>query len=172
MPFRVKFQIFEPGKVAPCFTSTDRKLANVEYRHRCNQQGCALTRMTYEIECIDLTQPEKYVWLVYGVRQAIKKYFTKGRKHDDLMASVALEKQLDDWNVRTRTYLNNHPNCQVDEKGKAFFLIVEAWRNKWHKYFACKKNNTEPQQILDQMKRECFDYEKQIDNYVNEVIGL
>ena len=94
MPFKVKFQIFEPGKLAPCFTTYDARLAHVEYRHLCNQKGCALTRMTTDIECIDLTRPEQYVFLVYRVRKAISRFYNDGRKPEDLQASLELERQL------------------------------------------------------------------------------
>lgn len=170
MPFRVYFSIFEPGKQAPCFQTSDAKLARVEFNDR--QSKAPLTRMTYTIELIDLTKSEKYVWLVYEVRKAIRKYYNEGRKHEDLLDSLEKEKELDKWNIRTRLYLTNHPNCQVDEKSKAFFLLVDAWREKWHKYFACKKAKSVEQAVLDQMKKECFDYERQIDKYVKQVIGL
>ena len=157
MPFKVFFQIYEPGKEGPCFTTTDAKLAKVEYNNRASKPGMALTRMTYTIQLEDLTKHEQYVWLVYQVRQAIRKFFDGGRNHDDLMASIALEKQLDQWNARTRTYLNNHPNAKVDE---------------WHKYFAVKKSKAESDAVIKEMKKECEDYEAQIDKYTKQVIGL
>lgn len=173
MPFKVKFQIFESGKQAPDFTTYDARLAKVEYRARCNKLGCALTRMTTDIECIDLTKPEKYVWLVYCVRKAIRKYYGEGRKHEDLMASLDLEKQLDNWNTRTRFHLETHPKCRPDdEKAFAFFQIVEKWRNAWHKYFAYKKQPDKDPAIEREMKKQCFDFEIEIDKYVNMVIGL
>lgn len=173
MPFKVKFQIFEQGKQAPCFTTFDHRQANAEYRHRCNQQGCALIRMTTDIECIDLTKPEQYVYLVYRVRKAIRKYYGNGRKREDLQASLDLEKQLDDWNTRTRYYLQTHPKCRPDdEKSFAFFQVVEEWRNLWHKYFAYKKRSDHDPAVEQQMRKQCFDFEKEIDKYINLVIGL
>lgn len=173
MPFKVKFSIFEPGKAAPVFTTYDAKLAHVEYRHRCNQMGCALTRMTTDIECIDLTKPEQYVWLVYRVRKAIQKYYGQGRKHEDLLASLDLEKQLDNWNTRTRFHLQTHPKCRPDdEKAFAFFEVVEEWRKLWHNYFAYKKRSDKDPAVEREMKKQCFDFEKAIDKYINETIGL
>ena len=173
MPFKVKFMIYEPGKQAPCYTTSDAALARVEYNAKVREQGMALSRYVFEITCEDLTKAEEYVWLVYQVRQAIHKYYNQGRKYADLQASLTLEKQLDDWNLRTRTYLNNHPKCQIgDEKAHSFFLLVEKWREKWHKFFACKKAKSEPEEILREMKRECTDYEKEIDMYVKKSIGL
>lgn len=173
MPFKVKFQIFESGKLAPCLTTYDSRLAHVEYRHMCNQKGCALTRMTTDIECIDLTKPEQYVWLVYRVRKAIQKYYGNGRKREDLDASLALEKELDNWNIRTRFHLQTHPKCKPDdEKAFAFFQVVEQWRNCWHKYFAYKKQADNDPAIEREIKKQCFDFEKQIDKYIKLVIGL
>ena len=170
MPFKVKFEIFAPGKDAADFTTYDCKLARVEYNDR--KTKAPWTKMLHTIECVELTKSEQYVWLVYQVRQAIRKYYNGGRHHTDLLASLAKEEELDKWNVRTRTYLNNHPKAQVDEKAHAFFVLVEAWRDKWHKFFASKKSGAVEQAVLDQMKKECFDYEKQIDKYVKKTIGL
>lgn len=173
MPFKVKFMIYEPGKEAPYYTTYDGKQARLEYNAKVKEQGMALSRYVYEITCEDLTKTEEYVWLVYQVRQAIHKYYHQGRKYADLQESLTLEKLLDDWNLRTRTYLNSHPNCQIgDEKAHAFFLLVEKWREKWHRFFACKKAKSEPEEILREMKRECTDYEQQIDMYVKKAIGI
>ncbi len=173
MPFKVTFRIFEPGKQAPNFTTTDARLANVEYRDRCNKQGCALTRMTTDIECIDLTNPEQYVWLAYRVRKAIQKYFGCGRKKEDFDASMVLEKELDNWNTRTRYYLTTHPKYKPDDdKAFAFFQVVEEWRKLWHQYFAYKKRADKDPAVEQEMKKQCFDFEKQIDKYIKLVIGL
>ena len=173
MPFKVKFSIFEPGKQAPYFTTFDPRLAHAEYRDHCNKHGCALTRMTTDIECIDLTKPEQYVFLVYKVRKAIQKYYSCGRRREDLQASLTLEKQLDDWNTRTRYHLVTHPKCRPDdEKSFAFFEVVEEWRNVWHKYFAYKKQPDREPAVEREMKKQCFDFEKAIDNYITKTIGL
>ena len=170
MPFKITFSIYEGGKAAPCFTTTDKHYARVEYNERVKKDPW--TRLTFDIECIDLTQHEKYVWLVYRVRKAIHKFFNNGRSQEDMKASLKLEEELDQWNARTRMYLNGHPNAMIDEKAKAFFIIVEAWRVKWHKYFACKKNKAVEEAVIKEMKKECFDYEDKIDKYVKQVIGL
>ena len=173
MPFKVNFQIFEPGKLVPYLTTNDARQAHAAYREHCNKYGCALTRMTTEIECIDLTKPEQYVWLVYRVRKAIRKYYGEGRKHEDLMASLDLEKQLDNWNTRTRFHLQTHPKCKPDDpKAFAFFQVVEEWRNAWHKYFTYKNRADKDPDVEREIKKQCYDFEKEIDKYVNLVIGL
>lgn len=171
MPFVVHFKIFEPKKLAPIIQTTDRNYARVEYNALINKEPWS--RLEYTVQLVDLTKHEEYVWLVYRVRKAIHTFFNCGRKKEDWDASMALEKQLDQWNARTRFYLNTHPNCQIeDEKAHAFFLLVEKWRDRWHKYFAIKNAKSEPISVVNEMKKECFDYEKQIDKYVKQVIGL
>ena len=182
MPFKVKFQIFEPGKLVPYLTTNDARQAHAAYREHRNKYGCALTRMTTDIECIELTKPEQYVWLVYRVRQAIQKYYGNGRKREDLQVSLDLEKQLDDWNNRTRAYIDIHPGFQTvlsglpakSEKARhfAFFQVVEEWRKQWHKYFAYKKQPDKDQAVEREIKKQCFDFEKEIDKYIKLVIGL
>lgn len=170
---QVKYEIFCTQKTAPVFTSYDKLQAKVEFDEFIhNSKGDVYRLAQTPMPGEELTKPEEYVLLVYQVRKAIRKFFDGGRNHEDFLASLALEKQLDQWNVRTRTYLNNHPNAKADEKSKAFFLLVEKWRDKWHKYFATKKSKAEPEQVIREMKKECEDYEKQIDKYVKQVIGL
>lgn len=170
MPFKVKFEIYDNQHTAPVYKTYDRLMARVEYNDMFKKNPW--TRLQFTIELVDPTKHEEYVWLVYQVRKAIRKYYNGGRRREDLDDSLAKEAKLDQWNARTRIYLSNHPNAQVDEKGKAFFLLVDAWREKWHKFFACKKAHSVEKPVLDQMKKECKDYEKQIDKYVKQVIGL
>lgn len=170
MPFKVKFEIYDNQHTAPVFFTYDKLMARVEYNELSNKDPW--TRLQFTIELVDLTKHEEYVWLVYQVRKAIHKYYNNGRKYEDLQDSLGKEAKLDQWNTKTRIYLANHPNAQVDEKAKAFFLLVDAWREKWHKFFACKKAHSVDKPVLDQMKKECLDYEKQIDKYVKQVIGL
>lgn len=170
MPFKVKFFIYDNQHTAPVYTTYDKCMARVEYNDRSKKDPW--TRLDFTIELIDLTNHEKYVWLVYQVRKAIHKFFNCGRKKEDWDDSMAKEAKLDVWNAKTFIYLANHPKCQVGEKEKAFFILVYTWREKWHKFFASKQANAVDKAVLQQMKKECFDYEKQIDKYVKQTIGL
>ena len=171
MSFTVYFSIYEPNKQAPCFQTTDVKLAKVEFDDI--KKRMPLARMLYTIQLSDLTKSEEYVWLVYRVRQAIRKFFDEGRKKEDFTASMALEKELEEWNTRIRYYLQGHPKYRIDdEKAHAFFLLVESWREKWHRYFAYKKRKDADSAVVNQMKKECEDYEEKIDLYVKKSIGL
>lgn len=177
MPFVVTFKIYDPGKQAPKFQTRDRKLAYCQWR--ADQQKEPMVRMVPEVTCVGLTNSEKYVWLVYRVLKAIRKYYDeRGRvskeiSEENLKASLALEKELDNWNTRTRFYLQGHPKSTPDSKEAfAFFQLVEAWRKRWHEYFRYKKLKDKDPKWEKQLKQDCFDMEKEIKNYVRFVIGL
>ena len=159
--------------MAPCLTTFDRKYAYAEFKDRQGKPGMAMTRMTYDITCQDLTKSEEYVSLVYGVLQAIRRFFDCGRREEDKKTSLKLESQLDQWNARTRQYINSHPGYRPpDEKAFAFFVLVEAWRIKWHEYFSYKNRKDKDPLIEKQIKQACFDYEKEIKKYVKQTIGF
>lgn len=177
MPFKVKFKIYEPGKVAPCFETTDRKLAQVTWNDMKRKEP--LLRMVPEITCVGLTKSEEYVWLVYRVLKAIRKYYderghvTKEQSAENLRVSLALERELDNWNTRTRFYLEQHPNSTPDSKEAfAFFQVVEAWRKRWHEYFSYKKQKDKDPKWEKKLKDDCFDMEKEIKKYVRLAIGV
>lgn len=174
MPFTVTYRIYEMGKQAPCLTTQDRVLAHIQFNEMCRRQDKPLVRFVHIVEPVEpLTKPERYLYLVYQVRKAIRKYYGEGRKKEDLDASLALEKQLDDWNTRTRFHLQTHPKCKPDdEKAFAFFQVVEEWRTVWKKYFAYKKRADRDQAVEREMKKQCFDFEKLIDEYITKTIGI
>ena len=94
MPFKVRFDIYEPNKLAPCITTYDRKYAYAELNDLKGKPGMALTRMLHTVIPEELTKSEQYVYLVYQVRTLQRKYWNGGKQHDDLMASLAKEKEL------------------------------------------------------------------------------
>ena len=173
MPFKVTYNIMETGKQAPVFSTSDRALAYVEL-HECHRkQGFLGIGLVPEVTPDRLTKPEEYVWLVYRVRKAMRRYYDCGRTKEDLDASLALERQLDSWNARTRTYLMAHPKAaHGDESAFAFFQVVEEWRNCWHKYMACRKRMPKDDPVLREMKKQCFQMEGEIDKYIKLVIRL
>jgi len=177
MPFKVIYQIWEPGKLAPAFTTEDRTLAYIELSDR--QRKDALTRMDYDITPENLTKAEEYVWLVRRVLKAIRKYYderrtvSKEQSADNLRVSLALERELDNWNARTRCYLNSHPRSTPDDPGSfAFFQVVEEWRSCWHKYFAYKKTKDKDPNVEREMKKQCFQLEGEIKKYIRLVMKL
>ena len=143
------------------------------------RNGNTSVYMLADVTPVELTKQEEYVYLVYQVRNAIRRYYSRRGKvskeesNNDLHASLALEDQLDKWNARTRFYLNQHPKASHgDEKSFAFFEVVEEWRKCWHKYFAYKKLKEREPAVEQELKKQCFDFEKEIDKYVKLVIGL
>lgn len=179
MPFKVTYCIYD-GKAAPCFTAADRRVAYVEFQEQQRTKGYLNVRMTTDVKPDgSLSKQEEYLWLVYRVRQAIHRYYdrrgkvTKQESSDDLKVSLALEKELDMWNTRTRFYLQQHPMASHgDEKAFAFFEVVEEWRKCWHKYFSYKKLRDKDPNVEREMKKQCFDFEKAIDEYIKKTIGI
>lgn len=179
MPFKVKYQIYEVGKQEPSLTTYNKTEAYMELDEKKREVGYMNAIMDYEVIPDGLTKQEEYVWLVYRVRQAIYKYYaerkhvTKEKSNDNLKVSLALESELDKWNARTRFYLQGHPKASHgNEAAFAFFEVVEEWRKCWHKYFAYKRLKDKDESVEQEMKKQCFAYEKEIDKYVKLVIGL
>ena len=180
MPFKVRFNLYEPGKLAPCFVTYDRNLAHVTYNEML-RKGLALSRFVPEVFCEDPTKHERYVFLVYRTMIAIHRYFdnranlSKAENEANKKMSLALEGELDKWNQQTRAYLTAHPGMEAvraKDPSFAFFQLVERWRNVWHRYFAYKNQKNKDKSIEKEMRNQCFAYERQIDNYVNNFIGL
>lgn len=127
----------------------------------------------------NLTKREQYVWLVYRVLKAIRKYFdernrvSKAQSKVNWDVSLALEKELDQWNVRTRFYLQGHPKSTPDDPAAfAFFEVVELWREEWHKYFSYKNRKDKDPDVANEMYRKCTQMETEIKKYVRLVIGI
>ena len=178
MPFKVIYNVYESGKLY--YSGPDKQMALVYMNDIARQKGknAARLKKTAQPKGI-LSKQEEYLWLVYRVRQAIHHYYdrrgkvTKEESSDDLKVSLSLEKELDQWNARTRFYLEQHPNASHgDEKAFAFFEVVEEWRKCWHKYFAYKKLKDKDPNVEREMKKQCFDFEKAIDEYIKKTIGL
>ena len=174
MPFRVTFKIFEPGKGAPCYTTSDRRLAYIELNARRAQPGQALTYMTADVSLDPpSSRADDFLMLLYSVRMAMRKYYNGGRRHEDMLASLALESQLDKWIKRTRDFLTSHPGfTPADTKSHAFFLIVEEWRGAFldRKRYASRKNYDN--NVYREMTRKIREYEEKIDDYIRNTIGL
>ena len=173
MPFRVKFNIKEVGKTAPLYSTSDRMMAYTELHAIQEKRGFMGIGLVPDIATDSLTKPEQYVWLVHRVLNAIRRYYDGGRRKEDLEVSLALERELDNWNTRTRFYLQSHPKSTPDDpKAFAFFEVVEEWRKCWHQYFAYKKRRDKEETVEREMKKQCFQMEKEIRKYVNLVIGI
>ena len=96
MPFKVKFSIYEPGKIAPCLCTQDRRLAYIELNAMRSKPGMATTRMTAEVWGFEpMTKSERFALQLWEVRKAQHKYYNGGRRREDLLASIELESELD-----------------------------------------------------------------------------
>lgn len=180
MPFVVHFKIYEPGKDAPCFTTSDRKLAYVEWNARKSKYGGdPMVRIVPDVTYVAGNSQDEYVWLVYRVLKAIRKYYdernvvSKEISDENLRVSLALEKELDRKNASTRVYINQHPNMKPDnEAAFAFFEVVEAWRKRWHEYFIYKKQSDKDPNWEKKLRDDCFAMETEIKKYIRHIIGL
>lgn len=173
MPLQVNFSIWSPGKAAPDFNTNDRVMARIEYNERI-RNGKACCRLQQQVTSLQpLTKSEEYLYLVYEVRHLQQQYFNHGRDPEVFKSALAQEKRLDDWNTRTRFHLQGHPKYMPDdERAFNFFILVEKWREKWKEYFRYKKQRDVDPVVTKERSKECRQYEKQIDQYVRENIGL
>lgn len=174
MPFKVKFHIYNPGEQVPDFSTSDRKLAYVELNARRATSGKALTSMSAEVTPGEpLTKGERFAYQLWKIRQGMHKYYAGGRKHEDMLASMALEAKLDKQIRSARAFLDSHPGYPVkDQKSHIAFLIVEEWRNTWHDRKRYSQRQGYDYQVYREMTRKIRDYEAKIDSYIKEVIGL
>lgn len=172
MPFKVRFDIYDFKHKAPIYTTHDRTLARVEYNHLSSK---GLHRMISTVTPYDMNQQEAYLYHVYKVREAQKKYWRDGKQKDDLQTSLALESELDKWNAETRQRLNAIQQTgsiytPADTGAFQFFLQVEEWRKRWKEYFGAKKRNDH--EASAKLYTTCRDLEAKIDIYIKQKIGL
>lgn len=174
MPFKVKFSIYEPGKQAPCFSTQDRKLAYVELNAMRARQGMATTRMTADVEAVEpMTKAERFALQLWEIRKAQHKYYNGGRRQEDLLASIELERALDKKIAADRKFMDAHPGRRIkNQKAYAFFLVVEEWRSTWLERKRYGSRDGYDNRVYREMTRKLRDYETKIDSYIKEVIGL
>jgi hypothetical protein len=168
------FHIYNPGDVVPDYNTSDRRLAYIELNARRNTPGKALTRLTADVTPLEpLTKRESFAYQLWKIRKAMHKYYDGGRKHDDMLASIALETNLDKQIKSGRAFLDSHPDYPVkDKKSHAAFLLAEEWRKTWHERKRYSQTKGYDHQVYREMTRKIRDYEAQIDNYIRETIGL
>ena len=168
MPIRVTYEIFDGIHTAPIFRTSDKKLAAVQ-RDDLIRKGRGIYRIKTTVTPDNMSKSEQYVYLVYEVRQLQRKYFSCGHDKEVFRQALAKEKELDDWNARTSSFLSKNPNyVPADPQAHAFFLIVARWRWLWKSYFAYKKRSDADQTIVRERAKQCRDFEAQIDNYVKQ----
>lgn len=173
MPIKVKFEIYDSKHAAPHYIGYDVDLARAEY-YDLIRKGGDVYRLVQTVETESaLTKSEEYLLLAYNIRRLWKKYFGAGRDKEVLKESVALEHQLDKWNQRTDAYIASHPGYQpADKKAHAFFLLMAEWRKTWKERKKYVTSKDPDERIIKEMSRKCRDYEKEIDKYIKETIGM
>ncbi len=176
---KTRYDLRSNRKKAVLISSYDLFYVKVE---RDNAQRAAAPGEIIFIDAIvepvePLTAPERFLLLVYEVRQLIRAYYDHGRRQEDLQASLAKEQTLDHWIARTRHYLDTHASnvhfpTETDKKSYSFFILVEQWRKTWHEYFSYKKQKDKDPQVESEIKKKSFDLERSIDAYIAQTLHL
>ena len=179
MPFKTRYDIY--GRVtAPVVSTYDKKIARIEwnsYLRNPHTQGIHRLVQTVEPDG-ELTKREEYLYLVYRVRKLWRRYFDCGRKKEDLEESLKLESELDGWNMRTKIALSRLDtpvpifSCKESEEAYNFYSKVQAWRDTWKDRQKYRGNLKCDKQILDELSRQCRQYEKEIDQYIKTKLNL
>lgn len=174
MPFRVHYQIFDNQHSAPDFQTYDYTMARIEWNARMyNNKGLLWHLEQTVIPDGALSKQEEYLMLVYRVRKLWRQYFDCGRKKEDLMASVEQEKKLDDWNKRTKAYVESHPGYKPDnKKSYSFYIVVSAWRDTWKERKRYTGSAACDKDVLAEISKKCRQFEKEIDKYIKEQLKL
>lgn len=175
MGLRTRYDIYSTNKTAPVLSTYDRLTAQVEFNDLLGKNKGEFYRLQQQPEAVgELTKSEEYVLLVWRVRRLIRRYYDNGRKREDLVASLEHEQKLDQWNKRTRAFIDAHPGYKPkDEKSHAFYVLVSEWRRTWNERMAYRKRKMGyDQKVMDEMSKKCRDLEKQVDNYIKEKLQL
>lgn len=184
MPIKTKYIIKCSSKQAPVLTTDNRPYVMTAFnRFLKDAQKGDIYNMQAVVEPVEpMSNDERFLYLVYEVRRLIRKFFDGGRKKEDLQKSLDKEKELDQWILNTRTRLADSPQIEAwmkmlppdSDKARnyAFFILVEKWRRAWAIYFANKNKTGKNRKMVEELKQECFDFEKEIDRYLNKTLKL
>lgn len=175
MPFKTRYDIY--GRVtAPVVSTYDKKIARIEWNsYLRNPHAQGIHRLVQTVEPDgELTKSEEYLYLVYRVRKLWRRYFDCDRKKEDLEESLKLESELDGWNMRTRIYIETHgkPIATSHVEAYNFYQKVQLWRDTWKDRKKYRGNLKCDKQILDELSRQCRQYEKEIDQYIKTKLNL
>lgn len=174
MPIKVQYDIYDTQHKAPIISTSDRTVASIEFHDLLRKGGDLYRLQQTPIADGALTKQEEYLMLVYRVRKLWKQYFEQGRNHDVMIASLEEEKKLDDWHKRISALSQNSssPLGIKDREAFNFYLVVRGWREAWAERKRYKGNASCDDDVLREMGRKCRDFEKQIDKYVKDKLGL
>jgi len=175
MSIKVRYQIFCTKTKAPLVDTYDRTMAYVEFQDCLRNPKGDVYRLEQTPEPDGaLTKSEEYLMLVYRVRKLWRQYFDHGRDQEVLKASIEQEKKLDDWHSRISAISENNagPLHIKDREAFDFYIVVRGWREAWKDRKRYSKQKDYDPQVLSEISKKCRDFEKQIDKYVKDKIGL
>ena len=174
MPIKVQYDIYDTQHKAPLVSTMDRTIASIEFHELLRRGGDLYRLQQTPIADGALTKQEEYLMLVYRVRKLWKQYFEQGRSQEVLKASLEEEKKLDDWHKRISALSQNSngPLVIKDRESFNFYIVVRGWREAWKDRKRYSKQKDYDEDILKELGKKCRDYEKQIDKYVKDKLGL
>ena len=174
MPIKVRYEIFDSHHKAPILDTWDRTVASIEFNDLLRKGGDVYRLQQTPMPDGALTKQEEYLMLVYRVRKLWKQYFNQGRSQEVMMASLEQEKKLDDWHKRISALSekSDKPLAIKDRKAFNFYIVVRGWREAWQERKRYKGNASCDQEVLREMSKKCRDFEKEIDKYVKDNLGL
>lgn len=174
MPIKTTYEIYNSHHLAPQYNTSDKALAYAEYMALIRKGGDVYRLVQTPMADGALTKAEEYLMLVYNVRKLWKQYFNQGRNQEVLKASIEEEKKLDDWHKRVSVLSknNNTPLPIKDREAFDFFIVVRGWREAWKDRKNYSKRRDCDEDILKEMSKKCRDFEKQIDKYISNKLGL
>ena len=179
MPFKVLYEIFDNKHDAPDFQTYDYTMAQIEWNERKRNPKGLLWRIQQTVQPEGtLSKPEEYVLLVYRVRKYTIRWRNNGMKDSDKRAVESHVRRLDDWNRRTRAYLDSYKGDPYKEpytKEFGFFIVVEAWRDAYRErqqYQKATANANYDNRVFREMTRKIRQYEQEVDNYIKKTIKL
>lgn len=178
MPFKVLYEIFDNKHDAPDYQTYDYTMANIEWQDRKQNPKGLMWRIEQTVMPDGvLTKHEEYVLLVYRVRKLTIHWKNNGMKDKDRNILMEHVRKLDNWNKKTRQFLNTH--CSVmyaaTTKRHAFFIVVEAWRNAYYErqqYQKATANGNYDSRVFREMTRKIRQFEQEVDNYIKQTIKL
>lgn len=173
MPLRTKYEIY--GRLlAPVVTTYDKTMARVEFNEYLRNPQRGIHRLVQTVEPVgELTKEEEYLYLVWRVRKAWRRYKNEGCKDGDKAEAMKLDGELDAWNMRTRIYIETHPDYKPSSKESYdFYQTVLEWRDVWKKRKHRSGTYYGSGQLAKEISRNCRDLEKKIDSYLKQKLNL
>ncbi len=149
------------------FTDHDKALAVCRQLTSGAKEGYYFIQELYPIAEMKTEKFDSFVALVAQVREH-QRLFYAGRDRQVMMQSIELEGRLRQYIDKCKAIFAAHPEHKPQPAAKLFFDMVDIWLGKAKEYFAHKKANDEDPLVIRERLKECKDYERRIDQVVEQ----